>query len=175
MPDVLAGAESPAVLAGVELPAVLARARQRLECPTPRVALGMALRGIATAAADVSDGLLGDLGHILAQSQVGATINTTAAITLIAACAQPTGADGLFDIKLPSSVLLQCALAGGDDYELVFTAPAALQDAVIVAAQASATPVTRIGHIEAAPGVRLIDATGVPVANTFASFDHFSA
>ena len=139
-------------------PAVLARARQRLECPTPRVALGMALRGIATAAADVSDGLLGDLGHILSQSQVGATINTTATITLIAACAQPTGADGLFDLKLPSSVLLQCALAGGDDYELVFTAPAALRDAVMVAAQASATPVTRIGHIEAAPGVRLIDA-----------------
>jgi len=156
-------------------PAVLARARLRLECPTPRVALGVALRGIATAAADVSDGLLGDLGHILVQSQVGATIDTTIATTLIAACAYGTGAEGPFDFKLPASAQLQCALSGGDDYELVFTAPAAQRDAVLAAAQASATPVTRIGHIEAVPGVRLIDATGAPVDNTFASFDHFSA
>lgn len=158
-----------------ELPAeVLAHARQRLEQPTPRVALGMALRGIATAAADVSDGLLGDLGHILQQSQVGATIDTEVATTLIAACAHSTGTHGPFDLKLAQGHKLQCVLAGGDDYELVFTAPALQRDAVMAAGQASATPVTRIGYIDTAPGLRLIDASGAPVANTFASFDHFS-
>ena len=63
---------------------VLAAARLRLEQPTPRIALGMALRGVATAAIDVSDGLLGDLGHILKQSGVGATVETDVAITLVA-------------------------------------------------------------------------------------------
>lgn len=152
----------------------LARARERLEQPTPRVALGLALRGIATAAADVSDGLLGDLGHILTQSRVGATIDTGIAITLIAACAYSTGATGQFGLNIPEATRLQCVLAGGDDYELVFTAPAHRRAAVVAAAQASATPVTRLGRIEAAVGLRLVDGQGQPVANTFASFDHFS-
>jgi len=164
-----------ALLGQLAVPAaVLASTRLRLEYPTPRVALGMALRGIATAAADVSDGLLGDLGHILRQSRVGATIDTAVATTLIAACAHSTGANGQFDLELPQSQMLQCVLAGGDDYELVFTAPAHQRNAVMAAAQASDTPVTRIGHIDAAPGLRLVDASGAPVENTFASFDHFS-
>jgi thiamine-monophosphate kinase len=70
---------------------------------------------------------------------------------------------------------LQCVLAGGDDYELVFTAPAHRRAAVVAAAEASATPVTRLGRIEAAVGLRLVDGQGQPVANTFASFDHFAA
>jgi thiamine-monophosphate kinase len=65
-------------------------------------------------------------------------------------------------------------LGGGDDYELVFTAPPAQRAAVQAASIASATPVTRVGQIEAAPGLRLIDAQGAPLANTFASFDHFA-
>jgi thiamine-monophosphate kinase len=69
---------------------------------------------------------------------------------------------------------LQCVLSGGDDYELVFTAPATARAAVQAASIASATPVTRIGQIDGAPGLRLVDAHGAPVANTFASFDHFA-
>lgn len=154
------------------LPAeVFAAARARMEMPTPRVALGLALRGIATSAVDVSDGLLGDLGHILKASQVGATLDADAAIELIATHAGPAGATGLFDLKTWRS----CALAGGDDYELVFTAPAAQRDAVAQAGRASATPVARIGRIEAEPGLRIVDAAGAPVAQHFASFDHFSS
>lgn len=133
------------------------RARAAMECPTPRVALGEALRGIATAAADISDGLLGDLGHILAASGVGARLDLDA---------------------LPRSALLaaqsaelqrSCLLAGGDDYELVFTAPphARLPDLGV--------PLTRIGVIEAEPGLRVVDARGEAVAHGLRSFDHFAA
>lgn len=157
------------------LPAdVLALTRLRLEQPTPRIALGLALRGIASAAADVSDGLLGDLGHILQRSGVGATLNASVAIKMIAVGSYFTRAEGTFPSYLPAHHVLQCVLGGGDDYELVFTAPPAQRAAVQAASIASATPVTRVGQIEAAPGLRLIDAQGVPLANTFASFDHFA-
>jgi len=157
------------------LPAeVLRFARQRLEQPTPRIALGLALRGVASAAADISDGLLGDLGHILQRSGVGATLDTSVATTLIASCAYSTGATGQFDSYFSAQTALQCVLSGGDDYELVFTAPVAARSAVQAASLASGTAVTRVGQIDAAPGLRLIDAHGAPVANTFASFDHFA-
>ena len=68
----------------------------------------------------------------------------------------------------------RCVLHGGDDYELVFTAPADQRAQVHAAAQASATPVTRIGCIEAAPGLRLVDAAGQPLPVAGASFDHFA-
>lgn len=159
----------------VELPAeVFAKARERMETPTPRVALGMALRGIASAAADVSDGLLGDLGHILQRSGVGATIDTSVAINLIAACACPAGIGRQFDTKFSRALALELVLSGGDDYELVFTAPAARRTAVQSAAQASGVKVTCIGQIDANPGLRLVDAQGAPIANTFGSFDHFA-
>ena len=67
----------------------------------------------------------------------------------------------------------QCTLAGGDDYELVFTAPPSRRDAVAAASQASGTAVTRIGTVSAEPGLRLVDAQGQPVAHRYASFDHF--
>ena len=67
----------------------------------------------------------------------------------------------------------QAALAGGDDYELAFTAPRARRDAVAASAQASGTPVTRIGTVLAEPGLRLVDAQGQAVENRYASFDHF--
>ena len=155
-------------------PDVLAQARVRLEQPAPRVALGMALRGIASAAADVSDGLLGDLGHILQRSGVGATIRTETAIKLIAACAVGSRAAGPFGLDLPAGKALQCVLSGGDDYELVFTAAPSQRAAVQAAAVDSNTPVTCIGRIEAVPGLRLVDASGASVANDFASFDHFA-
>jgi thiamine-monophosphate kinase len=160
----------------MDLPdAVLNVARQRLEQPTPRVALGLALRGVASAAADISDGLLGDLGHILQCSGVGATLDTGIAINLLATQAYFTRASIPFNYMLSPQLALQCVLAGGDDYELVFTAPAAQRAAVQAASAASATPVTRIGQIDAAPGLRLVDGHGAPVANTFTSFDHFKA
>jgi thiamine-monophosphate kinase len=155
--------------------AILAQTRQRLEQPTPRVDLGLALRCVASACADISDGLLGDLGHILERSGVGATVHTLNAINLIAACAHPIWPRGLFGTKTGTTQKLQCVLAGGDDYELVFTAPAKERAAVQAASTASATPVTRIGQIEAQAGLRLVDGDGALVANTFASFDHFAS
>lgn len=151
-------------------PAALQQLRPRLEQPTPRVALGLALRGVASSAIDVSDGLLGDLGHILKASGVGACVDATVATNLLAASAQQAGATADFDAQ----TLMQCALAGGDDYELVFTAPPAQQAAVQAAAQASGTRATRIGRVEPAPGLRVVDGQGQPVAQHFASFDHFA-
>ena len=162
-----------ALLGHITLPAdVLQAARQRLECPTPRVALGTALRGIATSALDVSDGLLGDLSHILQASHVGATIDGDDAIGLIASSALWTGARGQFDQKF----LQQCTWAGGDDYELCFTAPAAQRTAVQAASRAARTPVTRIGRITAGQGLRVLDTQGQEIALThLRSFDHFAA
>ncbi|QPN29462.1 thiamine-phosphate kinase [Diaphorobacter sp. JS3051] len=151
-------------------PTALQQLRPRLEQPTPRVALGLALRGVASSAIDVSDGLLGDLGHILKASGVGACVDATVATNLLAASAQQAGAAADFDAQ----TLMQCALAGGDDYELVFTAPPAQQAAVQAAAQASGTRATRIGRVEPAPGLRVVDSQGQPVAQHFASFDHFA-
>lgn len=148
------------------LPAeVFAQARARMEQPTPRVALGQALRGTASAAADVSDGLVGDLGHILAASGVGATLDADAAAALVAAAGTP---------GLDAATLRGCALAGGDDYELVFTAPPAARAAVVQAGRESGTPVARIGRIDAEPGLRVVDAAGAPVAQRFGAFDHFA-
>jgi thiamine-monophosphate kinase len=141
-----------------------------MECPSPRVGLGMALRGIATSAIDISDGLLGDLGHILRQSGAGASVHTAVASKLIAACDQPVRATALFS----SEKQLELVLAGGDDYELAFTAPVAARAAVAAAADASATRVTHIGSIEAEPGLRLLDADGALLQRRYASFDHFA-
>ena len=154
--------------------AVLAAARLRLEQPTPRVALGLALRGLATAAIDVSDGLLGDLGHILKLSGVGATVETDVAIDLVASQACYTGANGLFFPEIRPEHWLGWALAGGDDYELLFTAPSACRAAVTAAARSSQTAVSRIGRIDSERGLRLVDAQGRAVPNTFGSFDHFA-
>ena len=155
-------------------PQALAQARQRLEWPTPRLALGQALRGIASAAADISDGLLGDLGHILARSGVGATLDTARAMALLAAGHDAAAADWRRDAAQRQR-WLQHVLSGGDDYELVFTAAPAQRAAVQAAALANATPVTCIGQIDAQAGLRLVDAQGQPVDGAFASFDHFAS
>lgn len=159
----------------VAVPApVFEASRFRLETPAPRIRLGLALRGIATAAIDVSDGLLGDLGHILKQSGVGATVETDIAITLIAARGYYSRAGAPLDAEIKPDQWLGWALAGGDDYELLFTAPASAREAVATAAQASQTPVTRIGRIDVQRGLRLVDGNGQPVPNTYTSFDHFA-
>ena len=154
---------------------VFEQARLRMEQPTPRVALGQALRGIASAAIDVSDGFLGDLHHVLQASQVGARIDTDNAINLIAARAGSTWATAGFDPKMDDPRALQWVLAGGDDYELVFTAALADRARVTQAAAQAATPVTRVGAIEAAPGIRLVDDRGNSVNGPFPSFDHFKS
>jgi len=144
---------------------VFRRCRNRMEQPTPRVALGIGLRGVASAAADISDGLLGDLGHILRQSGAGARLD-------LAAC------EGLLscrhDVPLTDAWLRTCVLSGGDDYELVFTAPPTLRDAVQQAAIDSQTSVTCIGTVTATTGIDLLDRQGHRVDTSFTSFDHFA-
>jgi thiamine-monophosphate kinase len=135
--------------------------RRAMECPQPRVALGQALRGLASSAIDVSDGLLGDLGHVLRRSGVAAVVDADAV---------PRSA------VLRAQTLVwqrECALAGGDDYELLFTAAAQHAEPVQQAARRAGVAVTRIGRIEAGSGVRLVDGQGRAVEQRFASFDHF--
>lgn len=142
-------------------PDTLPRLRQRLERPTPRLALGQALAGVAHAALDLSDGLAGDLGHILQASGVGADIHQT--LLPVAPDLQ----------TLPEAQRLECLLHGGDDYELLFTATPAQRAAVAAAALASQTPVQRIGHIRAAPGLWLLNTAGERVVLRPQGFDHF--
>ncbi|GHD02580.1 thiamine-monophosphate kinase [Pseudorhodoferax aquiterrae] len=142
---------------------VFTQARARMEQPTPRVALGQALRGVATAAVDVSDGLLGDLGHVLKASSLGARIEAPAALGLM----------GCADAPLSPAQRLEFALAGGDDYELVFTAPPSARGRVKGAVAQAQVQVTRIGSTTAAPGVQVVDAQGQPLDQRFGSFDHF--
>ena len=151
-------------------PALLQAARQRLEEPSPRVALGLALRGLASAALDLSDGLVGDLGHLLKASQVGATLNTAAVLERLAARSHADWPGA----GVNQEQALRCVLCGGDDYELLFTAPPSAQDAIRAAAQRSNTAVSCIGRIDAAAGLRLLDAAGSELANHFTSFDHFA-
>lgn len=145
---------------------VFEASRLRLEEPQPRVALGVALRGVATAAIDISDGLAGDLGHVLRLSNAGAMIELPVAMGLLQATR-----DGF---ALPPGRAEELVLAGGDDYELAFTAPAQRRAQVEAAASKAGTAVTRIGRIEAEPGLRIVDANGRPVTRRFASFDHFA-
>ena len=137
--------------------------RGRMELPTPRVALGVALRGVATSAIDISDGLLGDLQHVLRRSRVGATLDADALPASAVLAAQPL------------ALRRECTLAGGDDYELLFTAPAAHADRVRAAAASAQVAVTCIGRIEAVPGVRIVDHAGKAIDTVFASFDHFKS
>lgn len=145
-------------------------ARMRMEAPTPRVSLGLALRGIAHAAVDISDGLLGDLGHILKASGVGANIETAQVASTLACLSHSQAVDFL---ELDRQLAL--TLSGGDDYELVFTAATTQREAVALASQKTQTQVTRIGRITASPDLVLLKADGSIMANTFASFDHFKS
>lgn len=142
--------------------------RARMERPTPRVALGQALRGLASSAIDVSDGLLGDFAHVLKASKLGAIIDLNA-IDSIANDADFMRAQGLFDLNFLRSMVL----AGGDDYELIFTAPPSHRQAVLAAAAQAQTRITRIGQTQQEPGLWLRAPDGSLQANSYASFDHF--
>lgn len=133
----------------------------RLHMPTPRIALGLALRGIAHAAIDVSDGLTGDLGHILERSNSGATLWCDA-LPVSPVLAQQS-----------ITVRREFALAGGDDYELCFTAAIDQCNAVLAAAKQAGVEVTRIGFIEKKKGLRFVDANNHPLNLSIHSFDHF--
>lgn len=137
-------------------------AAARLHRPQPRVALGLALRGIASAAIDVSDGLLGDLAHILERSQVGALVEADAVPVGAALAAQPPALQREFSLN------------GGDDYELCFTAPADRHRFVLAAAARAGVPVTRIGRVVQPPGLQLVDGNGQPLTIASRSFDHFA-
>jgi len=141
----------------------LANAATRMHTPTARVALGVALQGIAHAAIDVSDGLVGDLGHILERSGVGATMQVESL---------PFGP--MLAQQASQKIRYEFALTGGDDYELCFTAPACRRAAVLHAAQVAQTPVNRIGSIEVRPGLRLLDGHGQSLTVPLSSFDHFA-
>jgi thiamine-monophosphate kinase len=135
--------------------------RGAMECPQPRVALGRALRGAASSAIDLSDGLVGDLGHVLARSGVGATVDVDALPRSTVLAAQPV------------AVQHECLLAGGDDYELLFTAAPTARGAVQAAGEASGVAVTRVGRIEADAGLRVVDARAQRLDRLPAGFDHF--
>lgn len=130
-----------------------------LHQPQPRVALGLALRGVASSAIDISDGLTGDLAHILEASGVGAEIEYA---------------------RIPVSAIVRefpdqsmgrrCALSGGDDYELCFTAPAHSHDEIIRISEQLALPLSRIGCIVAGQGIS--DPAGNPI-NFEGGYDHF--
>lgn len=135
----------------------------RLDRPTPRLALGRALRGRASAAIDISDGLLADLGHLCARSGVGAEIDFAA---LPRSAAFDAAARGAADADKP--------LCGGDDYELCFTLPAAQETGIGALSAAGGCALTRIGRITTEPGVRCQDAAGRLVTPARTGFDHFS-
>jgi len=134
---------------------------ERLERPQPRVALGRALRGLATSAIDVSDGLLGDLGHILERSAVGASVEWERV---------PRSAELR---RQPEADQRRWALSGGDDYELLFTAPAGHREDVKRAAAGAATAVTRIGAVTSTGRLELVDADGRAMDTAPRAFDHF--
>jgi thiamine-monophosphate kinase len=137
--------------------------RRALDWPEPRVTLGLRLRGLAHACIDISDGLLADLGHVLERSRVGAALYLAA-----------IPRSGTLGLHLPEPVALESLLAGGDDYELLFTATPAQRPAVELAAREAGIPVTRIGGIRPGGGLEVLDADGsaLPVARR--GFDHFA-
>lgn len=128
--------------------------------PVARIALGEGLLNIAHAAQDVSDGLTQDLMHILKASNVGASLWADAV---------PTHE---FIAELPNKH--QYSLAGGDDYELVFTAPKNQRQNIEALGLSLSLPLSRIGQIEAASGLRIIDVNGRPVLLNSFGFDHFA-
>jgi thiamine-monophosphate kinase len=136
---------------------------ERLNRPTPRVAAGQALRGIATACIDVSDGLVADLGHICTQSRVGAEIDPALLPRSSAMLTHFHDADAI-----------DFALAGGDDYELCFTVPADKANEVAADLARVGCGATRIGRIVEGAGVRVLDGTGAAQAPSRAGWNHFA-
>ena len=146
------------------MPELDAYLRDRLDRPTPRITAGVSLRGIASAAIDISDGLAADLGHILESSGVGARVDL---------------------VRLPQSAALQVvepdatrrfryALGSGDDYELCFTVPPTAQKTAEQLCADLDCGCRCIGVIEEQPGLRLVAADGAVLSPDHLGFDHFA-
>ena len=155
-------------------PGVAEQAYRALHRPEPRVALGLALKGIAHSTMDVSDGLLQDLGHIAKASQLQATLE----VDLLPA--SPAGVD--------TTLWQACLLGGGDDYELLFTAAPSARPSIQALSQTHALPITRIGCMHAVQSdpetgtittarVQVVNHAGQPIdlSHLRAGFDHFAA
>lgn len=138
------------------------RVRRAMELPQPRVALGLALRGLATSAIDLSDGLVGDLAHVLQRSGVGARVDLDALPRSAVLAAQA------------ATLQQECLLAGGDDYELLFTAPHSGRAAVTAAARRAGVQVTRCGLITPGNTLQVVDGAGKDLAFHQRGFDHFA-
>jgi thiamine-monophosphate kinase len=145
------------------LPGDVDALRQCLERPEPRIEAGMALRGLATSAIDISDGLLADLGHILEASGVGASLSL-----------EQLPLSTLFADWLSRSGDWTPALAGGDDYELCFTAPPEGAPQIERIANELGLSMQRIGRIEQAPGLRVRMPDGTSWSGFARGFDHFA-
>jgi thiamine-monophosphate kinase len=134
-----------------------------LHQPQPRVALGLALRGVASSAIDISDGLLADLGHILERSKLGAELDFAALPV----------SDGVRPY-LAQPLGLRCVLAGGDDYELCFTAPVAKRGEIQRIAAQLDLPLSCIGSIVQGSGCTLRAADGSVMTIKESGYDHFA-
>lgn len=134
----------------------------RLDRPEPRIALGLALRHLARAAIDLSDGLLGDLAHVAERSRVGAEVDWPA--VPVDACLQ----------SLPEDERLRLALTGGDDYELLFSAAPENRTAIAAVGERVGVPLARIGRIVCGSAIRVRDARGRALPIEARGFDHFA-
>jgi thiamine-monophosphate kinase len=146
--------------------AAFAACRRRLELPVPRIELGVALRGLATAALDISDGLTGDLGHIIERSGCGASIDLDRLPAAPHLAAMLKGGE--------RGLALECVLAGGDDYELCFTASNAHRERVDALARALGLPLSRIGQMTPGAGLVVRDESGAALPSLPRAFDHFA-
>ena len=154
----------PSCLEGIDAPQPTPEVSDRLHRPQPRLALGQSLRSLAHSALDISDGLAGDLGHILKASQLGATLwfDAIPRHSLIH--------------PLPLSVQKQLTLCAGDDYELCFTAPVRSRQAIEQRASVLGQTVTRIGKTTSEPGLWLADSANSQDKQLFQpkAYEHFS-
>ncbi|SCY59266.1 thiamine-phosphate kinase [Nitrosospira sp. Nl5] len=130
--------------------------------PAARVELGQRLIGLADSAIDISDGLLADLGHILKSSKVAGVIR----MNEIACSAS-------MKKYLPQTLAIECLLAGGDDYELCFTAPRETRGGIEILAREQLVPLSRIGRIGEGEGLVVLDAAGKTVTLETKGYDHF--
>ncbi len=138
----------------------------RYRLPLPRLAIGGALPGLASAAIDVSDGLLADAGHIGETSNAGLEISAEK-IPLSAA------ARAWLDLQGDRNGALADLAGMGDDYEIVFTAPSSRRRSIEMASQVTKTPVARIGAVVRGKGVKLLAENGEAIAAPRRGFDHF--
>lgn len=143
-------------------PGEIAECLPALYTPMARVGLGQRLIGLAASAIDVSDGLLADLGHILKSSNVAAIIKMND-IRCSASMKQ----------YLPQALAIECLLAGGDDYELCFTAPRSRRKKIETLSHDQEIALTRIGRIREGEGLLVLDAAGNPVTLETKGYDHF--